>query len=95
MYMVTPATEASMMAVGHFAETHDLGKHGLRLTDNFVTRLMNEFATNCPNAVFSYIPFQEDHTERLVEMCSLDMSLLQNVNATDKVIIIPDTRHTQ
>ena len=95
MCMVTLATEASMMSVGHSVKTHDLGKHGQRLTDDFVTRLKNEFATNGPNVVFSYIPFQDDHTERLVEMCSLEMSFLENVNGNDKVIIIPDTRHTQ
>ena len=32
MYMVTPATEASMMAVGHFSKIFDPGKHGLQLT---------------------------------------------------------------
>ena len=33
--------------------------------------------------------------ERPVEMCSLEMFLLQNVNMNDKVAIIADTRHTQ
>ena len=33
--------------------------------------------------------------ERLLEMCSLEKFLLQNVNVNDKVIIIADTRHTQ
>ena len=33
--------------------------------------------------------------DRLVEMCSLEIFLLQNVNMNDKVIIIADTRHTQ
>ena len=32
--------------------------------------------------------------ERPAEMCSLEMFLLQNVNANDKVIIIADTRNT-
>ena len=41
------------------------------------------------------IPFQDDDTERTVEMCSLKMFLLQYVNVNDKVIIIADTRHTQ
>ena len=41
MYMVTPATEARMMAVGDFANTLDLGKNGLQLTDDSVTRLKN------------------------------------------------------
>ena len=94
MYMVTPATEASMIAVGHFANIFDPGKNGLQLTDDSVTRLDNEFAMNDPNVIFSYIPFQDDDTERLVEMCSLEMLLLQNVNA-NKVTIIADTRHTQ
>ena len=78
-----------------YAKIFDLGRNGLQLTDDSVTRLKNEFATNDPNVVFSYIPLQDDHTERLVEMCSLEMFLLQNVNANDKVIIIADTRHTQ
>ena len=95
MYMVNPATEASMMVVGHFAKIFHPGKNGLQLTDDSVIRLKNEFAANDPNVVFSYIPFQDDDMERLVEMCSLEMFLLQNVNANDQVIIIPDTRHTQ
>ena len=33
--------------------------------------------------------------DRCVEMCSLEMFLLQNVNVNDKVLIIADTRHTQ
>ena len=41
MYMVTPATEARMMAVGHIAKIPDLGKNRLRLTDDSVTRLKN------------------------------------------------------
>ena len=46
MHMVTPATEASMMAVGPFSEIFDPGKNGLQLTDDSVKRLKNEFATN-------------------------------------------------
>ena len=72
MYMVTPATVASMMAVGHFANVFDPGMNGQQLTDDYVTRLRNECATND-------IPFQDDNTERSVEMCSLGMFLLQNV----------------
>ena len=95
MKMVILATEASMMAVGHFSKIFDPGKNGQQLTDDSVTRLKNEFATNDPNVVFSYILIQDDDTERPVEMCSLEMPLLQNANASDKVIIIADTRHTQ
>ena len=58
-------------------------------------RLKNEFASNDPNVIFSYVPFQDDDMERFVEMCSLEMCLLQNVNMNDKVIIIADTRHSQ
>ena len=93
--MVIPATEASMMAVGHFSKMFDLGKNGLQLTNDSVARLANEFDTNGPTVVFSYIPFQDDDMERLVEMCSLEMFLLRDVNSSDKVIIIADTRHTQ
>ena len=95
MFLMTPATEASTMAVGHMSEIFDQGKNGLQLTDDSVTRLKNEFATNDPNVVFSYIPFQEDDMERLVEMCLLELFLLQNVDVNDKVIIFADTRHTQ
>ena len=73
----------------------DPGKNGLQLTDDSVVRLKNEYASNAPNVVFSYIPFQDDDMERLVEMCLLEMFLLQNVNMNDKVIIIADTRHPQ
>ena len=52
MYMVTPATEASMMAVGHFSNIFDPGKIGQQLTDDSVTRLKNEVATNDPNVFF-------------------------------------------
>ena len=85
MYMVTPATEASMMAVGHFAKRLDPGKNKLQLTDNSAKILKNDFAMYDPNVVFSNIPFQDDYTERPVEMCLLEMFLSQNVN----------TRHTQ
>ena len=34
MYMVTPATEASMMTVGHCSNIFDPGKNGLQLTDD-------------------------------------------------------------
>ena len=92
VFMVTPANVGSRT----FSNIFDPGKNGLHLTDNSVTRLQNELATRDPSVVFSYIPFQDD-MERLVEMCSLEMFLLQNVNAhlNDKVIIIADTRHTQ
>ena len=83
-----------MMAVGHFAKIFDLGKNGIQLTDDSVTRLKNEFASNDPNVIFSYIPFLEDNTERLVEMCSLEMFLLRNVNMHEKVVFIAETRHT-
>ena len=33
--------------------------------------------------------------ERSVETCSLEMTLLQNADANDKVFIIADTRHNQ
>ena len=95
VYMLISGTEASMMAVGHCTKILDPGKNGLQLTDYFVIRLKNEFASNEPNVVFSYIPFQDDDVERFVEMCSLERYLLHNVNMNDKVIIIADTRHTQ
>ena len=53
MYMVTPVTEASMMAVGHFAKIFDPGENGLQLTDDPVTRLEIEFTTNDPNLIHS------------------------------------------
>ena len=33
MCMVTPATEASMVAVGHFSKMFDPGKNALQLTE--------------------------------------------------------------
>ena len=80
--------------IGIFTKIFDLGKHGLQLTDDFVMRLKNKFASNDPNVVFSCAPFLYDDMERLVEMCSLEMYLSHNVNINDKVIIIADTRHT-
>ena len=58
-------------------------------------RVKNEFATTDPNVIFSHAPFLDDDMEKLVEMCSLEIYLLHNVNANDTVIIIVDTRHTQ
>ena len=80
MYMVTPANEASVMAVGHFSKIFDLVKNRLQLTDDSVMRLKNEFASNDPNIIFSYDPFQDDDMERLVEMCLLETYLLHNVS---------------
>ena len=71
MYMVAPAIEVSMMAVEHFAKILDPGKNGLQLIADSVVKLKNEFASNDPNAVFSYFPFQDADMERGVEMCSL------------------------
>ena len=93
MYMVISATEASMMAVGPFSKIFDPGKNGLQLTDDSATRLKNEFAD--PNVFFSYVPFSNDDTERPAEVRSLEMFLLQNMDVTDKVNIIADTRRTQ
>ena len=42
MYMVTLTTGANMNAVGHFSKIFDLGKNGLQLTDDSVTRLIEE-----------------------------------------------------
>ena len=73
VYMVTPATEASMMTVGRLTEIFDLERMGSQLTDDFVTRLKDEFASKDPNVIFSYVPFLDDDMERFVEMCSLEM----------------------
>ena len=81
------------MAVEHVSEIFDAGKNGLQLTDDSATRLKNEFAD--PNVFFSYVPFSNDDTERPAEVCSLEMFLFQNMDVSDKVIIIADTRHTQ
>ena len=95
MYMVIAAIEAFMMAVGHFSKIFDPGKNGLKLTDDSVTRLKNEFAENDPNVFFSYVPFWNDDTERPVGVCSLETFLLQNMDVSVKVIISAQTRHTQ
>ena len=85
MYMVTAATEASMMAEGHFSNMFDPGKNGLQLIDDSATRLKNELA----------VPFSDDDTERPVEGRSPETFLLQDMDVNDKVIIIADTRHTR
>ena len=56
MFMVTPAIEASMMAVGHFSKIFDPGKNGLQLIDDSVTRLKNELAENDPKRLFLIRP---------------------------------------
>ena len=58
-------------------------------------RMQKEFASDDPDAVLSYVPSHVDDVKRLVQMCLLEMFLLQNVNMNDKVIIIADTQHTQ
>ena len=68
MYIVTRATEASMMVVGHSSMIFDPGKNRLQLTNDSVNRLKNESASNDPNVVFLYIPFQDDDMDRLVEV---------------------------
>ena len=60
-----------------------------------MTRLKNEFAANDPNVFFSYVPFSDDDTERPSEVCSPEMFFLQNMDVSDKVIVIAGTRHTQ
>ena len=93
MYMVTAATEASMMAVGHVSKIFDPGKNGLQLIDDSITRLKNELAEKDPNVFFSYVPFSDDDTERPAEVCALETFLLQDMDVNDTVIIIADTRH--
>ena len=93
MYMLTPATEASMMAVGHFSKTFDPGKNGLQLTDDSVTRLKNEFAASHPNIFFSYIPFQNDDTERLVETFARNALVMKRERERQGSSLL--TRHTQ
>ena len=92
MFLATSATEASKMAFGHFSMIFELGKNGLQLADDFVVRLTNEFASDDPIVFFSYVPFQDDNMERLVDMWSLETYSLHNVNMNDKVIIVADTR---
>ena len=59
-------------------------------------RLKSEFASNYPKFVCSsIILFVDDDMVKLVEMRSLEMFLLQNLNMKVRVIIIADTRHTQ
>ena len=83
------------MAVGHFTKMFDPGKNGQQLIEDFVTDLKNEFAKDDPNVVFSYVPFQDDNTQRPVELCSLELFLLRNADLNNKVIVTADTRHTR
>ena len=83
------------MAVGHFDKMFDLGIDGLRLADDSVTRLRNEYAENDPIVFLTYVPYSNDDTKGLTEVCSLDTFLLRNMDVRDKVVIIADTRHFQ
>ena len=98
MYMVSPATEASMMAVGPFSK-HIRSweeRNGPHLIDDSVTRLKSELAEKDPNAFFLTRPiFSDDDTKRPAEVCSLETFLLQDMDVNDMVIIIADTRHTR
>ena len=87
------AIEASKKAVGYSCKIFDPAKNGLQFTDDCAMKLKNEFVLDDPNVIFPYIPFQDDDTERPVEMCPLETDPLQNANENDEVIIIADTRH--
>ena len=90
MFLVTPASEASVMAVGHVSNIFDPGKNGPQLIDESATRPQNELADNDPNVFFSYVPFSDDDTERSAEVCSLDTFFLQDMDVNDKVIVVAD-----
>ena len=83
------------MAVGHFDKIFDLGIDGLRLADDSVTRLRNEYAENDPIVFVTCVPYSNDDTKRLTEVCSIDTFLFRNMDVRDEVIIISDTRHFQ
>ena len=93
--MMVSAIEASKKAVGYSFNKFDPGKNGLKLTDDFAMTLKNEFVLDDPNVIFPYITFQDDDTERLVEMCSLETYPSQNANGNDELIIIAGTRHAK
>ena len=95
MYMMVSAIEASKKAVGYSLKIFDSGKNGLQLSDDFAMPLKNEFVLDDPNVIFPYIPFQDDDTERRVEMCSLETYLSHNANRNDEVIIVAGARHIQ
>ena len=59
LYMVTPANEASIMAVVQCTKIFNRGRNGLQLTEIRSMRLKNEFASNDPNVIFSFVPFQD------------------------------------
>ena len=80
--MVTPATEASMMAVGHFP------KYTRSMEER--TTAKNELAEREPYVFFSYVPFSDDDTERPAEVSLHEKFLLQDTDVNDKVIIIAD-----
>ena len=87
------AIEASKKAVGISFEIF-LILEGTG-TDDLGMKLKNVFVLDDPNVICPYIPFQDDDTERLVEMCPLEKYLLENATGNDEVIIIADTRHIQ
>ena len=82
MYMVTPATDASMMAVGHFSKIFDPGENGLQLNYDSVTRLKNESAANrktfrsafTRNVFITRHGCDTRHTRRWAE-CKIDHTL--------------------
>ena len=74
MYLVTPATEASTMAVGHSSKIFGSGENGLQLTDDSVTRLKNECVENDPNVFLSYVPFLNDKAVDANVLCAFQMA---------------------
>ena len=87
------------LQIGHHA-CPDAGLDKLRASRRWqgaragqISKVDMVFVLDDPNVIFPYIPFQDDHTERLVEMCSPETYPLQNANGNGEVIIIADTRH--
>ena len=84
MYMVTPASDASKMAVGHFSKIFDSGENGLQLNYDSVTRLKNESAANgktflsafTRNVFITRHGCDTRHTRRWSE-CKIDHTLCQ------------------
>ena len=68
VYLVTPATEASMMAAGQVSKILHPGKSGLQLTDDSVPRLKDESATNDLNVIFCTFHFRTT-TRRYLLKC--------------------------
>ena len=90
MYTVTPAAEASMMSVG--PKIFDLGKNGLQLTDDSVTRLKKIICYETIRMSFSHTFHFRTTTRRDLTKC-VHSKKRERERARSSSLLT--TRHTQ